>query len=167
MKKIFGIVFIILFFVVHSAFAEGTIIVSSSRIKNSFTSQNKYLKVSLICTADSSDGSFPAKMLNSSTPGLPATGLIGLKLYKVLTYPGSTAPTGGASLTITQDTSDDLLGGGGSGLISATLYKSCLAGTSDGNKAEMPITGDISFNLTGNSVHSAVINAILLFEAID
>ena len=84
-----------------------------------------------------------------------------MSLYTVGAYPGGTAPADATDLTITQDTID-ILGAKGANLIDATTAEITWAGSSTQDFA-VPIVGDITANITNNSVDSAVSYIVLIF----
>lgn len=76
------------------------------------------------------------------------------------TNPGSTAPTGGHNVTVTNAEGTDVLNGAGAGR-SATLNELAFPTTS-GLPVSVPVRGTrLTFNLTGNAVANAVGKLIL------
>ena len=103
------------------------------------------------CTADASDGSVPAHTI---------TGLSGFYLYSVETWPGATAPTDASDLTLLDATTgEDLLGGNGTDAVDATTPKTIAPKSTamDLNFYHM-VKGNLTMNITNNSVNSAIIN---------
>ena len=157
MKKIF-IIFImaILFLFPVFANAAGTITGTSTKVHD-IQGAFKFIKVVLTCTADAADGSFPATVIND----IVTLKLAGMSLYTVGTYPGGTAPTDASDLTITQDTID-ILDGKGTNLIDSTTSEITWAGSSTAD-FPVPVLGDLTINITGNSVNSAITTIVLTF----
>ena len=116
-----------------------------------------FIKVVLTCTADVTAHSYPATVIND----LITHKIVGMSLYTVGTYKGGTAPTDGTDLTITQD-SIDILDTKGVNLIDSTTSEITWAGSSTQDFA-VPIVGDITANITGNSVNSAISYIVLIF----
>lgn len=123
-------------------------------------------KLVLTCTAgaagDANAHLFPATVVN--TLAVDSNGnsydIRGLKLYSVKAYPGDTAPTDATDCTITDEYGVDLLGGKGENLIDATSKTWIPAGPSNFALPAL-ITGNITLNITNNSVDSAVTTIIL------
>ena len=117
----------------------------------------KFVKVVLTCTADASAATFPATVIND----IINDKIVGLSLFTVGTYPGLTPPTDASDLTITQDTID-ILDGKGTNLIDATTSEITWAGSSTAD-FPVPVLGDLTANISGNSVNSAVTMIVLTF----
>ena len=120
-------------------------------------------RITLTCTAG--DGSvntlYPATVLNTLA-GISDYDLRGLKLYSVKIKPGAgnLAPTNLADLTITDTNGIDLLGGKGVDAVLAASVNWIAVGPEG---AAMPalIMENLTINLSGNSVASAVVVLIL------
>jgi len=117
----------------------------------------KFLKVVLTCTADAAAHTFPATVVND----VITDKIVGLSLYTVGAYPGTTAPTDATDLTITQDTID-ILDGKGADLIDETTTTMIWAGSSTAD-FPVPVVGDLTVNITNNSVDSAITYIVLIF----
>lgn len=117
------------------------------------------VKVELACVADASDGSFPATVLNTLA-NIVTWDLRGLKLYSVKAIPGAPAPTDASDLTITDADGVDLLGGKGENLIDATSKTWAPAGPT-GYAVPALIMGNLTINITNNSVNSAAVKLVL------
>jgi hypothetical protein len=130
----------------------GTIVANAKIIKG-------MVEITLDCRADAAAATFDAVVLNGLS-GVPD--ILGLKLYNVKAWPGSTAPTDATDLTITDAEGIDILGGRGTDLIDATTMTSCCAGSIN-TEMPMPIMGPITINITNNAVNAAVIKIKLLF----
>lgn len=109
----------------------------------------QYRVLTLTCTADSADGSFPDTTLRSLTG----------RLVRLVTNPGATAPTTGYDITIEDGQAADLLAGHGANRSATVTETEWIYGGSLG----MPVYchGDYTFKIAGNSVNSAVIVAEL------
>jgi hypothetical protein len=122
----------------------------------------------LTCTAgaagDANAGLFPATVINPLA--IDSAGSLfdirGMKLYSVKAIPGDTAPTDASDLTITDPYNVDLLGGKGENLIDATSKNWIPAGPPNFALPAL-ITGNITVNITNNSVSSAVTTLVLEF----
>lgn len=123
-------------------------------------------KLVLICTAgaagDANAHLFPATVINPLA--VDANGnsfdIRGFKLYSVKAYPGATAPTDATDLTITDEHGVDLLGGKGADAIDATSKTWIPVGPADYALPAL-ITGNITVNITNNSVDSAITTLVL------
>lgn len=123
-------------------------------------------KLVLTCTAgaagDANAGLFPATVINPLAVDSAGSlfDIRGLKIYSVKAYPGATAPTDATDVTITDEYSVDLLGGKGTDLVDATSKTWIPAGPANYAFAAL-ITGNITVNITNNSVASAVTTIII------
>lgn len=148
MKKILGLMTILIFILASLTLAQaaGTCtqtVDSDSSVPGSYPAVRV---LTFTCTADASDGSFPATALSSSN----LQKLTGWFLMAVKTNPGATAPTDNWDFTITDGNAIDMLEGAGanrhtttSQLVNAAHY--------------LPVTDTWTLNITGNSVNSAII----------
>lgn len=122
----------------------------------------KFIKVVLTCVADDGTNLFPATVINSLVDDYDAgIKLEGLYLLTVGSTPGSPAPTDGTDLELLQD-SVDMLNAKGSNLIDSTTSEITWAGSS-GQDFGMPVCGDITTGISGNSVASAATTLVLIF----
>lgn len=119
-------------------------------------------KLVLTCTGDSSNGSFPATVLNPLAQDSDGTSfdIRGLQLYSMKVIPGSTGPTADSDVTITDEYGVDLMGGKGTDLLKNSAKSWALFGPS-GYSVSALITGNITITITNNSVNSAVITIVL------
>lgn len=103
------------------------------------------------CTADAADGSAPAYTV---------TGFHDFYIYSVETWPGDTTPTDATDLTLLDATTgEDLLGGNGTDSIDATTPKTILPrSTAMGLNFYHMVKGNMTLNITNNSVNSAIMN---------
>jgi hypothetical protein len=112
--------------------------------------------VTLTCTAAADDNSYPATVINHLTD-IAAYDLRGLKLYSVATIPGGTGPTDNSDMTLTDRYGIDIMAGAGTNLVDNSAKNRSVIGIA----SAVIITGDITLNLTGNSVASAVTTVVL------
>lgn len=101
---------------------------------------NQTAVVTVSCTGDASTGSFPAT---------PITGLV-YPLSQVEIVPGSTAPTNNFSVTLTDANGADQLSGQATNLGPSGTQSYAVSSTRTN-------TGNLTLNITGNSVASATI----------
>ena len=141
----------------------GTVTGAISAIKTPYSNDTKFLKVTLTCTGGTAGdaGTIPATVINTLA-GVIAYRLTGTDLTFVMAYPGVTPPTDASDITITMD-GVDILGGGGTNLIDSTTYTSTPPGTVSAY-GDVPITGNITLNLTNNIVASSIFHVILIFR---
>ena len=136
-------------------FAAGTITGTIERIN---TSKSKPLVIiTLTCTADASAHTYPATVINTLS-GISAYDLRGLKLYSIVTVPGTTGPTDNSDLTITDRYGIDTLAGAGANIIDNATSNRVVANP---DTAAVIITGDLTVNITSNIVDSAVTTIVL------
>jgi hypothetical protein len=128
--------------------------------------QPKIAKLVLTCTAGTGAqaGAYPATVLNPLAVDSNGNSfdIRGMKLYSVKAYPGTTAPTDATDATITDEFGIDILGGKGSDLIDATTKTFIPSGPGAFAQPAL-ITGNITLNITSNSVESAVTTIICEF----
>ena len=106
--------------------------------------------VTLTCTADSSDGSYPATALT----GIPSNGRGG-RLLQIITDPQSTAPQDNYDITVTDSGGADLLLGVGANRDTANTEVAVIA--TNGAHSVYAGTDTLTLNITNNNVNSAVI----------
>lgn len=105
---------------------------------------------------------FPATVINPLAVDSNGSlfDLRGLKLYSVKAYPGATAPTAATDVTITDEFGIDVLGGKGVDLIDATSKTWVPVGPANYALPAL-VTGNITVNITNNSVDGAITTLIL------
>ena len=104
--------------------------------------------VTLTCTADSSDGSYPATALT----GIPSNGRGG-RLLQIITDPQSTAPQDNYDITVTDSGGADLLLGVGANRDTANTEVAVIA--TNGAHPVYAGTDTLTLNITNNNVNSA------------
>lgn len=105
------------------------------------------------CTGDSSDGSFPATAITDKIEG---------SLIKLVTNPGSTAPTDNYDVTLTDQDGLDVLAGNGANRDTANT-ESVVIIHSAGIYSVVSDSNTLTLNITGNSVNSAGIIITLYY----
>jgi hypothetical protein len=116
-------------------------------------------KVTLTCTGDASDGSFPATNINTLVKAL-GFDIRGMKIAEVKAAPGGTAPTDASDVEITDENGIDILGARGTNFIDATSKTYMVPGPASQHQPVL-ITGDLTVAITNNAVHSAVTTIVL------
>jgi len=111
------------------------------------------LLLSVACTADAANGSYPATALPQL---IESPQMQGMALLRAEIAPGSPNPTAGFSVSITDANGVDQLTGQAINLSASTaaIYS---AG------AGIPVNGTFTLNITGNSVNSAVVTTTMYF----
>ena len=166
MKKIKSLllsILLVMFLCTNVWAVAGTVTGAVTRINESYSDNIKFLKVVLTCTGGTvgDAGTIPATVINTLT-GVSAYRLTGTDLTFVQAYPGTTPPTDASDITITMD-GVDILGGAGTNLIDSTTFTSTAPGTTTAY-GDVPITGNITFNLSNNSVASSIFYVVLTFR---
>jgi len=104
--------------------------------------------ITLTCTADSSDGSFPATALTN----IPHNG-VGGRLLQIACDPGSTAPQANYDIAVTESGGADLLLGVGANRHTSNSEVAVIE--SNGASAVYAGTDTLTIAITGNNVNSA------------
>jgi hypothetical protein len=118
-------------------------------ITEALTSGRPPVKViTLTCTADSSDGSYPATALTNIPHGE-----IGGRLLQIATDPGSTAPQANYDITVTEAGGADLLLGVGANRHTSSSEVAVVE--SNGASGAYAGTDTLTLNITNNNVNSA------------
>ena len=142
--------------------AKGTITGVLTRVPTTLD-QPKVAVLVLTCTAgtDGDAGTYPATVMNALAKDSNSNlfDIRGMKIYSVKAYPGTTAPTDATDLTLTDEYGIDLLGGKGADLIDATTKTFIPSGPGAFAQPAL-ITGNVTINITNNSVASAVTTII-------
>jgi hypothetical protein len=150
MRKYIFVIFALLA-MAGNAFAAGTVVQSDSVVRVGMAT------VTLTCTADSSDGSYPATALDLDF-------VDGFYLYEVRTSPGATGPTDASDFTLTDSAGLDILGGAGTNQLDNTTDLRFFPKNSAGGYAYHAITDTtVTLTITNNSVNSAVTTITLIF----
>ena len=114
--------------------------------------------ITLTCTGDASDGSFPATSLVTKFSG---------ELIRMVTNPGGTAPPDLYEIVLTDADAIDVLYGAGANLLTAPTEENWLAAHSTAaNKGYLQnpvisVEDVLTWTITTNSVNSAIIVAKL------
>ena len=155
MKKILFSLVIALFlcFSVVPAFAADPVIGACTQSLTTFKTANPNLKVwTLSCTANDTDGSFPAIPVSAAIRGE----IVGWYVSEVRTYPSAvTAPQDNYDITITDDGAFDIMGGTLADRHTSTKQRALPLWTT-GLYADVPIYGSVDVNISGNNVNSAI-----------
>ena len=155
MKKILFSLVIALFlcFSVVPAFAADPVIGACTQSLTTFKTANPNLKVwTLSCTANDTDGSFPAIPVSAAIRGE----IVGWYVSEVRTYPSAvTAPQDNYDITITDDGAFDIMGGTLADRATAADERA-LPEWDTGLYADAPLYGSVNVNISGNSVNSAI-----------
>ena len=112
--------------------------------------------VTLTCTADSSDGSYPATALT----GVPNNGRGG-RLLQIATDPGATAPQANYDIALTEGGGADLLLGVGANRHTSNSEVAIIE--SNGAHPVYAGTDTLTLALTNNNVNSALVTIKLYF----
>jgi hypothetical protein len=102
--------------------------------------------VTFTCTADSSDGSFPATSVSANVKG---------RLLQIATNPGATAPQDNYDITITDGDGIDVLQGVGANRDTSNSEVAAIVYATSANPV-VAETDTLTLNVTGNNVNSAV-----------
>lgn len=137
---------------------SGSVIGTINRIQ---TQQGRphLVEISMAFVADAIDASFPVTVINTLTD-VARYDLRGVSLNAVFAIPGTPAPTTACELTITNSNGFDLMGGKGLDFISDVEKTWTCFGPLDWFMP-VPITDNISVNLSGNLVNEAALTLIV------
>ena len=129
---------------------------AGSSVTQAVTTEVDHIKVvTLTCTADDGDGSFPSTVLTV----LPRNG-IGGRLVQMITDPGGTAPQDNYDIVLTNGGADMLLGGGAN---RDTANTESAFIESNGAHPIYAGTDTVTLALTGNNVNDATVVIKLYF----
>ena len=129
---------------------------AGSSVTQAVTTEVDHIKVvTLTCTADDGDGSFPSTVLTV----LPRNG-IGGRLVQMITDPGGTAPQENYDIVLTNGGADMLLGGGAN---RDTANTEIAFIESNGAHPIYAGTDTLTLALTGNNVNDATVVIKLYF----
>lgn len=141
------------FLVSFAAIAFGAASTGSCTQAVSYTQNPTMVVLEWTCTADASDGSFPATIALTSAS---AAAVEGLSIFEVRTKPGTTQPTTLYDITINDAYGVDLMGGVLADR-SATAGERALAKLNTSVYGGVPLLGTETVTITHNSVTSAII----------
>jgi len=102
--------------------------------------------VTFTCTADASDGSFPATTISANIKG---------RLLQIATNPGATAPQDNYDITITDADGIDVLQGVGANRDTSNSEVAAIVYATSLNPV-IAETDTLTLNITGNNVNSAI-----------
>ena len=146
MRAIISIIIMVLVLIPASAMAAG------SWTEESPVEKNGVVYIELNFTADAADGSVPDKEITIAK-GHPAWGRY---LYRVVTDPGTTAPTDNYDITIDDTDGLDMCGGDCANRDTSTTEKVQLV-------LFEPVLGNVTVTVSNNSVNSATGMVRLVF----
>jgi hypothetical protein len=156
MKKTMMALSAIILLVAVNVWAAGTI---TQSIDTNFVEKSRVqMVVTFTATADASDGSFPSTATSTDITNK----IKGYYLYKLITNPGSTAPTDNYDIVLNDEDGIDLLGGNGANR--DTTNSEATYPVIGSQPFAQPILGPITLVITNNSVNSAgiVIKAVFV-----
>ena len=120
--------------------------------------QGSVIDVVLTCTADASDGSFPATAITEKISGY---------LIQMITNPGTTAPQSNYDITLVEDDgSIDVLQGTGANRHASNSELAVVVYNSTSLHPVVSQDDTLTFTLANNNVNSAVVVATLRFVAL-
>jgi len=111
--------------------------------------------ITLTCTADAADGSFPATALLAGISG---------KIVRLVVNPGSPAPTDLYDLTLDDEDGFDVLQGLGANLLTATAEDKSVVLSGTEIHPHVTRSNTLTATLTNNSTNSAVTVIKIYFE---
>lgn len=151
MKKLAGlfIIFNIALLLAIPCWAAGTVSQAVTTIYEG-ESVPKVRVLTFTATADAADGSYPSTAMSAAT----LSKLKGWYLYKVITNPGSTAPTDNWDFTLSDTDGIDVLGGNGANRHTTTSQMIAPLLTT-GVYFAQPVLNAWTLAITGNSNNSA------------
>jgi hypothetical protein len=129
------------------ATAVGTITLS----KSTFLGGNMAM-IQYHCVASADDGSFP------TTPTSASVDVTGGIVSRVVVISGSTNPTALFDMSLTGSIGLDLMGGVMNDLAAAANTSSPPYYVDKGIYGDKPFVGPLTLTITGNSVHSAIVD---------
>jgi hypothetical protein len=114
----------------------------------------KIRKLQCACTADSGDGSF-AVALTAKFEG---------HLLKLVTDPGTTAPTASYDITLVDQYGADVLEGVGANRHESNTETANIVYTGTGTHPCVDDSDTLTLTFSGNSVNSATVTVVLYYE---
>ena len=111
--------------------------------------------ITLTCTADASDGSFPDTVLTPHISG---------RLLALETNPGATAPTTNYDIALDDADGHDVLEGVGANRHISATEKANIVYSGGLDHPPVGIEDVLTFKITNNSVNSAIVVAKLYYE---
>lgn len=111
-------------------------------------------KVTIACTADAADATFPATVLTAKFEG---------RLLVLETDPGATAPTDNYDIAITNAAGVDVLQGVGANRDTATTEQAQIVVSGTSLRPTVDETDVLTLAITNNSTNSAVVTLVLYY----
>ena len=111
--------------------------------------------ITLTCTADAADGSFPATALTTKISG---------RILALETNPGATAPTANYDITLVDAESYDVLQSLGLNRHTSNTERVSIVYSGTAVSPESAITDTWTWTIANNSVNSAIVVAKLYYE---
>ena len=111
-------------------------------------------KVVFTCTADASDGSYPATAMTAKIEG---------RLIQLITDPGSTAPTDNYDITLVDGNGLDVLQGVGANRDTATTEAAAIVFSGTSVHPVVDESDTLTLTITNNAVNSATITVTLVY----
>ena len=150
-KLIIATIFV---FICTNAFAVGTCSVTSSQLARLSSFKTTVSMVTVGCTADVADASFPVQEI---------TGIGGFVLG-VCVDEGTTGTDGTISMSLKLDGTDvDILGDHGTSVSTSAGYACVTPSNVQGDNYVAPFAGNLDFQITGGGVNSANPNIYIMF----
>lgn len=116
-------------------------------ITQSYTSIGHIRRVTLTCTGDAADGSFPATALTTPIEG---------RLLKLVTNPGATAPTANYDIVLTDQHGSDVLQGVGANRHTTSTETALIVYSGTGTHPCVDDSDTLTLTITNNSVNNAI-----------
>jgi len=160
-------VFVLVLMVLFSSFAfgagSGTTVTSDVIHDNHYTNASVRV-VTVIFTADDSDGSIPDTTLNRNTTGITHDSIKGWHLWEVfIDCTSGVTPTDDSDLYVYQD-GNDLLDGNGVDRVDGSAVDTTYPRIDSSGPYPRPVSDDLTLTISNNSVNSAVGTITLTFK---
>jgi len=142
---------------------SGTTVTSDVIYDNHYTDASVRV-VTVIFTADDSDGSIPNTTLNRNTTGITHGSIKGWHLWEMfIDCTSGVTPTDDSDMYVYQD-GNDLIGGNGVDKVDGSTVNSVYPGIDGSGPYPRPVSGDLILTISNNSVNSAVGTITLTFK---
>jgi hypothetical protein len=116
-------------------------------VTQAYTSIGNIRRVTLTCTADGADGSFPSTALTTPIEG---------RLLKLVTNPGATAPQDNYDIVLNDQHGFDVLQGVGANRHTTTTQEAVIVYSGTGTHPCVDESDTLTLVVTGNNVNSAI-----------